>query len=60
MLAMRGGISLGALHTGVTVGIFGVQRALLVNGIVAFAIHVVLARRGFGAPPKAAAPATNA
>ena len=50
MLAMRGGISLGALHTGVTVGVFGVQRALLVNGIAAFVIHVALARSGFRAP----------
>lgn len=35
MLAMRGGISLGALVTGATVGLLGVQHALLLNGVLA-------------------------
>jgi MFS family permease len=51
MLAMRGGISLGALVTGATVGLFGVQRALLGNGVLALAIHVVLSRAWLAGPP---------
>jgi hypothetical protein len=34
MLAMRGGISIGALLTGAAVSLFGLQRALLFNGII--------------------------
>jgi MFS family permease len=51
MLAVRGGISLGALLTGATVGLLGVQRALLVNGLVAVVLHGALARAWFRAPP---------
>ena len=44
MLAMRGGGALGALITGATVSSFGVQRALLVNGSIAVALQMALAR----------------
>ncbi len=44
MLAMRGGISLGALITGATVGLLGVRHALLLNGVVAMAAQLLLSR----------------
>ena len=50
MLAMRGGISLGALLTGATVGLLGVQRALLLNGLVAVVAQAAVARRWLRAP----------
>ena len=43
MLAMRGGISLGALLTGAAVGLLGVRHALLLDGVVAIVIQAVLA-----------------
>jgi MFS family permease len=42
MLAMRGGLALGGLLTGVTVGWLGVREALLVNGILAAVIQVFI------------------
>jgi predicted MFS family arabinose efflux permease len=42
MLAMRGGISLGALATGATVSLLGVQHALLINGAVAVAVQLAV------------------
>jgi predicted MFS family arabinose efflux permease len=50
LLAMRGGISLGALLTGAAAGWLGVQRALLLDGLVAVAVQVVVARRWARAP----------
>ena len=44
MLAMRGGMSLGALLTGVTVGHYGVQRALVANGLAAVVVQALVAR----------------
>jgi predicted MFS family arabinose efflux permease len=63
MLAMRGGISVGALLTGVSVDLLGIRRALLVNGILATVIQAALwlrrrAQIGVvtdGTPPDAAA-----
>ena len=49
MLAIRGGISIGALVTGVTVSLLGVQHALLLNGVVAVVLQAVLARIWFRA-----------
>lgn len=43
MLAMRGGISLGALMTGVEVNLLGVQRALLLNGVAAMVVQTGVA-----------------
>jgi predicted MFS family arabinose efflux permease len=37
MLAMRGGLPLGSLHTGLSVERFGIRDALLINGALAFA-----------------------
>jgi predicted MFS family arabinose efflux permease len=50
MLALRGGMSLGALITGATVGLVGVQRALLLNGVAALAFQAMLTRTWWRAP----------
>ncbi len=42
MLAMRGGISLGSLLTGMSVSLLGVHQALLVDGILAVAVQVFI------------------
>ncbi|HVO10742.1 MAG TPA: MFS transporter [Vicinamibacteria bacterium] len=47
MLAMRGGISLGALLTGAEVSLLGVQHALFLNGLAAVVVQLVLARMWF-------------
>ena len=46
MLAMRGGMALGALATGVTISLLGVREALLLNGVLAVGLQLWLARRG--------------
>jgi predicted MFS family arabinose efflux permease len=43
MLALRGGISVGALVTGAMVTLAGVQRALLINGLLALLCQLVVA-----------------
>jgi predicted MFS family arabinose efflux permease len=43
MLAMRGGISLGALLTGSTVSLLGVRHALLLSGVVALVVQAAVA-----------------
>jgi predicted MFS family arabinose efflux permease len=50
MLAMRGGISLGALFTGATVGLLGIRHALLLNGVAAVVVQAVIARMWLRAP----------
>ena len=42
MLAMRGGVSIGSLLTGLSVSALGVRQALLVNGAVAVAAQLVI------------------
>jgi MFS family permease len=42
MLAMRGGLPLGSLFTGLTVEFLGVQHALLVNGILAVTAQLLI------------------
>ena len=42
MLAMRGGISLGSLLTGMSVSLLGVHQALLIDGILAVAVQVFI------------------
>jgi predicted MFS family arabinose efflux permease len=44
MLAMRGGISIGSLLTGISINLLGVRDALLINGILASAAHVIVGR----------------
>ena len=50
MLAMRGGISIGALLTGAAVTLLGMRHALLLNGLAAVAIQVAVARVWLRAP----------
>ena len=45
MLAMRGGVSIGSLLTGVSVHLLGIRHALLVNGTVAVIVHVLIGRK---------------
>jgi hypothetical protein len=42
MLAMRGGISIGSLLTGVSVSLLGVHQALLIDGILAVVVQVLI------------------
>jgi len=44
MLSMRGGIALGSLVTGVAIDLFGARHALLLNGILAVAAQLAIAR----------------
>ncbi|MCY1164736.1 H+ Antiporter protein [compost metagenome] len=44
MLAMRGGLSIGSLVTGITVSTLGVSEALLLNGLLAVLAQVFVAR----------------
>lgn len=55
MLAMRGGISLGSLLTGVSVSLLGVREALLINGVLAVVAHIAVGRAWFRAPPPGSA-----
>ena len=45
MLAMRGGVSLGSLLTGLTVNVLGVREALFINGVLAVLAHLAI---GYG------------
>ena len=60
MLALRGGVSIGSLLTGLSVHFLGVRQALLINGIVAIAAQLAVGRRWLQAPlpafPRPAAP----
>jgi predicted MFS family arabinose efflux permease len=56
MLAMRGGLSIGSLLAGVSANLLGVRHALLINGVLAVAIHLIVGRwwlRGKSAVPQA-------
>lgn len=56
MLAMRGGLALGGLATGLSVSLLGVREALLVNGVLALVVHTAIRRPWLRAPlPKAMA-----
>ena len=44
MLALRGGLSVGNLATGTAVGLVGVQRALMVDAVLAVMVQLALAR----------------
>jgi predicted MFS family arabinose efflux permease len=43
MLAINGGVSVGAVLTGTTVSLFGVQHALLINGLTAMGLQAAVA-----------------
>jgi hypothetical protein len=44
MLAMRGGVAIGALVTGVAVHLFGMRDALVADGCAAVVVQLVIAR----------------
>ena len=50
LLAMHGGISVGALLTGAAISLLGVQHALLLNGLLAVVIQAALARMWLRSP----------
>ncbi|HVN36753.1 MAG TPA: MFS transporter [Myxococcota bacterium] len=50
MLAMRGGVSVGSLLTGVSVRLLGVREALLLDGALAVALHLAVGRAWRRAP----------
>jgi MFS family permease len=45
MLAMRGGMSIAGLLTGISVGLVGVRYALLINGLMALTTQIIIGRR---------------
>lgn len=50
MLAVRGGVSLGGLLSGVLVSLFGVREALLIDGVAAIAAQLAIGRSWVRAP----------
>jgi MFS family permease len=50
MLAMRGGMALGSLVTGITVHLLGVREALLLNGVIALVAHLAIGRAWLKVP----------
>jgi MFS family permease len=50
MLAVRGGVSLGSLLTGISVSMLGIREALLINGVIAIVAHVAIGRAWMKAP----------
>jgi hypothetical protein len=56
MLAVRGGVSIGALVTGLAINALGVQHALMVNGLIAIVVQGVIAREWLESPPPMAWP----
>ncbi|HXK25230.1 MAG TPA: MFS transporter [Myxococcota bacterium] len=50
MLAMRGGVSVGSLLTGISVHLLGVRGALLLDGALAVALHLAVGRAWRRAP----------
>jgi MFS family permease len=49
MVAMRGGASFGSLGTGLSLSVFGVREALLVNGVLAIVAQIAVGLWWFGA-----------
>ncbi|MEO7331912.1 MAG: MFS transporter, partial [Minicystis sp.] len=59
MLAMRGGLSLGSLLTGLSVELLGVRHALLINGLLAVVLNLAIGRAWLRAPLPGVVPATR-
>ena len=57
MLAVRGGMSLGGLLTGLSISWLGIRHALLINGVVAVAAQLVVGRQWLRRAPAATPPA---
>jgi MFS family permease len=56
MLAMRGGMSIGSLMTGLSVHLLGVRQALLINGILAVFAQLVVGREWLRSPNRRSRP----
>jgi MFS family permease len=56
MLALRGGVSVGSLLTGLAIGFVGVREALLIDGALALAAQLVIGRDWRRAPLPLAVP----
>jgi MFS family permease len=56
MLALRGGVSIGSLLTGISVSLLGVRYALAVNGALAIAAQVAVAREWLRSPLRISTP----
>jgi MFS family permease len=50
MLAVRGGVSVGSLLTGVSISLLGVREALLINGLLALTAQIAVGRAWMRAP----------
>lgn len=59
MLAVRGGMSLGGLLTGLSISWLGIRHALLINGVVAVAAQLIVGRQWLRGAPAATAPAAQ-
>ena len=59
MLAMRGGLSIGSLLTGVSVSVLGVGQALLINGLIAVAAQIVFGKEWLRSMPANLGSPTN-
>jgi MFS family permease len=53
MLAMRGGLALGAVSMGLTVQFWGIRNALVANGLLAIAVQLAIARNWRAHPLRA-------
>jgi MFS family permease len=61
MLAMRGGLSIGSLLTGLSVSLLGVRHALLINGALAVVANLAIGRAWVRSPlPGDVAPTASA
>ncbi len=56
MLALRGGVSVGSLVTGLAVNLLGIREALLIDGALAVAAQLAVGRRWLRSPLPHAAP----
>jgi predicted MFS family arabinose efflux permease len=50
MLALRGGVSVGSLLTGLSVSLLGIRQARLINGILAIVAQIVVGCEWFRSP----------
>jgi hypothetical protein len=53
MLAVRGGISIGCLATGLSIHAVGIRGALLINGLLAILCQCLVGRSAWARQPRA-------
>ena len=59
MLALRGGLSVGSLLTGFSIGLFGVREALLINGALAILAQLIVGRQWLRSPAAGVKPSAE-